>query len=505
MTQNAIDTARLLVVSREAAILRPLWSMGESNSWQLETAGTGWEAMERLQSGLAPDLLLLDLSKNDGDSMHILRWLRRLRPELPIILISHPEDGGRRKEALRLGAQDYLVRPFTDAELEHAIQKHLSGPNHDTELNFGSEDVEQLGEDVFFVGASPAMRKLRAQAELLGETNVPVLVLGESGSGKDTVAHLIHSLSVRSGFQFAKVNCAALPADLLESELFGQERDAAAIGGARVRPGKFELCDKGTVLLDEIVEMPLEVQSKLMQLLQTKQLQRTGSSGAIDVDVRIIASTSENVERAVSERRLREDLYYRLSAFTVQVPPLRQRRDEIPLLLQHFMHHLAKHYSLPARGFSPALVEACRSHSWPGNLKEMESFVKRYLVMGDNDLTMGDPAHNFVREGVDVRRNSHSVAEAVESGQRSAPASLKAIVQSVKLEAEKNAIAAALEKTRWNRKAAARLLKVSYRTLLYKIEQYRMTAPDISSSNGNGKSNGHGSNGNGFGVSGRVS
>jgi len=504
MTQNAVETARLLVVSREAAILRPLWSLGESNSWQLETAGTGWEAMERLQSGSAPDLLILDLPKDDSDSLHILRWLRRLRPELPIVLISYAEDIGRRKEALRLGAQDYLVRPLSDAQLEHSIQRHLSSTVQNAELDLASEDVERVSEDAFFVGASPAMRKLRAQAELLAETNVPVLILGESGSGKDTVAHLIHNLSVRSGMPFAKVNCAALPGDLLDRELFGQGSNGHS-GSQGFKAGKLELCDRGTVLLDEITEMPAELQTKLVKLLQTKQFDRSGSGIAASVDVRILAATTANVERAISERKMREDLYYRLSAFTVQVPALRNRKDEIPLLLQHFMHHLAKHYNLPARGFSSSVVEACQSHSWPGNLKELESFVKRYLVMGDDELSMSGPGHASNGDPETPYVSRFPVAGLTEPGQRSAPASLKAIVQGVKLEAERNAIAAALEQTRWNRKAAARLLKVSYRTLLYKIEQYHMTAADTASLVGNGaRINGSG-NGNGIKVNGRVS
>ena len=502
MAENAIETARLLVVSREPAILRPLWSMGEANSWQLETAGSGWEAMERMQSGVTPDLLLLDLPRNDGDSLHILRWLRRLRPELPIILISHPEDAGRQKEAIRLGAKDFLIRPLTDEQLEQAITKHLS-VDAGEELEFGSEDIEKLSEDVFFVGASPAMRKLRAQAELLAEANVPVLILGEAGSGKDTVAHLIHKLSVRSGFPFAKVNCAAMPADLLETELFGCERDSSVIP-PRIKAGKLEGCDKGTILLDEIVEMPVALQAKLVQLLQTKQFVRPGNGTVVSADVRILASTSAHVERAIAERKLREDLYYRLSAFTVQVPPLRQRKDEIPLLLQHFMHHLAKHYSLPSHTFSPAVVEACQTHSWPGNLKELESFVKRYLVMGNHDLTMGNGELELDREnGIEAGSSNRTTqtgngADSRRTGQDS----LKAIVQSVKLEAEKNAIAAALEKTRWNRKAAARLLKVSYRTLLYKIEQYHMSASDVVPFPGR---NGTKTNGNGTKTNGRVS
>jgi two-component system response regulator AtoC len=495
VAENAIETIRLLVVSREPAVLRPLWSIGESNSWHLETAGSGWEAMERVQSGTAPDLLLLDLPRGDADSLHILRWLRRLRPELPIVLIAYPEDASREREAIRLGAQDYLVRPVDDQQLEQTIRRHLSSTHQNPGADITSADVEHLSAEAFFVGASPVMRKLRAQAELLAEASVPVMILGESGSGKDTVAHLIHKLSVRSGFPFVKVNCAALPGDLLESELFGYEHSASN-GGLRIKPGRFELCDKGTILLDEISEMPAELQAKLIQVLQGKQFARPGSQVMVDVDVRIIAAITANDERAMFERRLREDLYYRLSAFTIQVPPLRQRRDEIPLLLQHFMRQLAKHYKLQPRAFSPSVVEACQAHSWPGNLKELENFVKRYLVSERSTDAQAHELGSF-DHGID----SHFSGNERSTGQ-SSQGSLRSLVQSVKLEAERNAIAAALDQTGWNRKAAARLLKVSYRTLLYKIEQYHMSASDaVPFAGGNGTK----SNGNGFKGNGRVS
>jgi two-component system response regulator AtoC len=503
VAENTIETTRLLVVSREPAVLRPLWSIGESNSWHLETAGSGWEAMERVQSGATPDLLLLDLPRGDADSLHILRWLRRLRPELPIILIAYPEDASREKEAIRLGAQDYLIRPVEDRRLEQVIRRHLSSIYENPGTDITSEDVEQLSAEAFFVGASPVMRKLRAQAELLAEANVPVMILGESGSGKDTVAHLIHKLSVRSGFPFVKVNCAALPEDLLESELFGHEHEASN-GSPRTKPGRFELCDKGTILLDEISEMPAGLQAKLIHVLQTRQFARPGSNVMVDVDVRIIAAITASDERAAFERRLREDLYYRLSAFTVQVPPLRQRRDEIPFLLQHFMHHLAKHFNLQPRAFSASVLDACQAHSWPGNLKELESFVKRYLVMGDKNLGPGERSHDAETHDAESfdRGIDPSYAGNEPSATRSNLGSLKSLVQSVKLEAERNAIAAALDKTGWNRKAAARLLKVSYRTLLYKIEQYHMHASDPAPFAGG---NGIRTNGNGFKSNGRVS
>ena len=501
MPENLTDTVRLLVVSREPSVLRPLWSVGESNSWHLETAGSGWEALERIQSGTDPDVLLLDLPRGDADSLHVLRWLRRVRPELPIILLSHAEDIAREKEAMRLGAQDFLVRPFEEQRLESVIRRHLSC-SIDEPSGFTSENIEQLSEDAFFLGASPIMQKLRAQAELLAQADVPVLIVGEPGSGRDTTARLIHKLSVRSGFRFLKVNCAALSGDLLERELFGYAGDFSKKNDLPI-PGKLELCERGTILLDEIVEMPLSLQEKLFRVMQEKQLLRPGTTEYVDVDVRILAAGNINIDRAPSEQKLREDLYYRLSAFTVHVPALRQRRDEIPVLLQHFMHKLSRHYGLPPREFSPAVLEACQRHSWPGNVRELESFVKRYLMIGDDELNGSDRAENDLfgtYEPSSLLSNGSSTSKYQFEGLGNGK-SLKSLINDVKSEAERNAIAAALERTGWNRKAAARLLKVSYRTMLYKIEQYQMTASDsysIPLVGGNGfKGNGNSLKGNG--------
>jgi len=236
-------------------------------------------------------------------------------------------------------------------------------------------------------------------------------------------------------------------------------------------------------LLDEIAEMPRGLQNRLMQILQDKGLSRSGSDKP--VDVRILAATSASIERAIAERKLREDLYYRLSAFTVQVPPLRQRRNEIAVLLQHLMHKLARHYGLPAREFSPAMVNACQQYSWPGNVKELESFVKRYLVAGNTQLALSDLNPDLAASRPENGR-SVSAAERTMMTRTAGPVernesglkSLKCLIQDVKWEAERNAIGTALQKTGWNRKAAARLLQVSYRTLLYKIDQYHMSASE---------------------------
>jgi DNA-binding NtrC family response regulator len=465
---------RLLVVTRESAVLRPLWSVGESNSWQIESATDGWGAMERVQSGTTPDLLILDLPRSDSDGLHFLRWLCRLRPELPVIVLCDRDDSPTPREALRLGAREYILKPVEDHALENAIRTQVSKRSENVGAEITSDDMVAFGSDSFFVGASPVMRKLRVQAELLAQSDSPVLILGETGSGKETAARLIHQLSVRSGFKFTKINCAALPSDLLEAELFGYEGNGT--NPVRPKAGKLELCENGTILLDEVPEMPRSLQAKLLQVLQSGKFSRPGSRTTVAVDVRILTASTSNLESAISSRKLRDDLYYRLSGHILHVPPLRERREELPLLLHHFMRYMAKRYALSPRTFSPAVLEACQLHGWPGNLQELENFVKRFLLAGSKELPFAN--------GADLQHSAKSAMPFFEAESAARPPqmeivarssdSLKSLVQAVKLEAEKSAIIAALQKTGWNRKAAARLLKVSYRTLLYKIDQYRL-------------------------------
>jgi DNA-binding NtrC family response regulator len=272
-----------------------------------------------------------------------------------------------------------------------------------------------------------------------------------------------------------------MPGHLLEVELFGRTIGSAGSETVRFTPGKLETGERGTLLLEEITELPLELQSRLLRVLQDKQASGFGDSRSAGTHVRILATSSVKLDRALAESHLREDLYYRLSAFTVHVPPLRQRKDEIKALLEYSMHKMARYYGLSAREFTPSVLQACVSHSWPGNLKELEAFVKRYLVAGDKEFTLGGPELDSRRGGngsfaPNQSRPSYLDIEPAPSDTE--PKSLKSLIQSVKSEAEKNAIAAALEKTGWNRKAASRMLKVSYRTLLYKIEQYHMSASD---------------------------
>jgi two-component system response regulator AtoC len=279
------------------------------------------------------------------------------------------------------------------------------------------------------------------------------------------------------------VNCAALPSDLLERELFGYVRTSAT-ATSPTRLGKLELCAKGTILLDEIIEMPLDLQCKLLQVLRNKRFTKPGSSSSIEVDVRILATSPTNMEREITEHRLLPDLYDYLRPYTIHVPPLRERGEELPFLSRHFMHMLAKKYGLSPRDYSPAILETWQDYHWPGNLRELEHCVKRYLMVGDKELAFERNRSNPDGEahGAALTRSRGAVQPAPSSGQPIMGItdfkSLRSLLQSVKSETEKNAIAVALDKTGWNRKAAARALRVSYRSLLYKIEQYHMASPD---------------------------
>lgn len=477
MKHNPTQTVSLLVVTRDPSILRPLWSVAEFNAWHLETAGNGWEALERIQSGMSPDILLLELTDADGDALHILRWLRRLRPALAIIALSHTKDALKQREAVRLGAQDSVIHPFDEQKLESAIQRQLSVANVGTE--FTSKDIEQFNDDNFFLCTSPAMHRLRTQAELLAQSDVPILITGEPGTGRTTTARLVHTLSLRSGFTFHSVDCANLPEDLLERELFGSGGQAR---NSNLRTtGKVELSNRGTLFLNGIAELPIDLQAKLFQLIQEKQFVRPGTDTRVAVNPRILAASDVNVEQDLLGNKLREDLYYRLSTFTLHVPPLRERKEEIPFLLHHFMHKLAKYYAVPARQFSAAVLEACQRYNWPGNVRELESFAKRYLMIGDENLDCGRQPPSSNRWPLSATPHA-GIVKPLSDDSESEPEnkSLKVLIRDMKSEAERNAIAVALEKTGWNRKAAARLLKVSYRTILYKIDQYHLKATGYS-------------------------
>ena len=343
-------------------------------------------------------------------------------------------------------------------------------------------EIERINEELYFIAASPATRRLRTQAELLSQTDVPVLITGEAGSGKTTAAQLIHSLSIRSSFPFMRVKCAALTSDLLENELFGYEHTSAS-GRPESTPGKFEQCAKGTILLDEFDAIPDAVQRRLLKLLETGEFVRCSGKSPIRADVRIIAATGSDLELAAAEKRVQEELFYRLSVFELRVPPLRERHEEIPMLLGHLMNRLARRYGVPAPRFSSALLDSCQQYAWPGNLRELENFAKRFLAHGDEAAALRElqsrPDYGFASKGENGNGNGHAKngSHPLNVHASEEKSSLKLLVRNAKGETERGAIADALEHTHWNRKAAARLLNVSYRALLYKIQEYGLVPP----------------------------
>src|SRR5882762_10508569 len=459
------ETAKILLVDDEPAMLRYIRTLLEVDDYKVETASTGEEALLRVDKGLEPDLVLLDVLMPGIDGLETLEQLRQKRPGVKVVMLSCVNDTKKVVQAMRLGAQDYLTKPFQKAELDAVIDQCLG----QGKAVVGGE-VEEVGEDTFFIAASPAMRKIRSQAALVAHVDIPVLLLGESGTGKEVLARLIHKLSQRAHRTFLKVNCAAVPADLLESELFGYEAGAFT-GATHPKPGKFELCNKGTILLDEIGEMPPLLQAKLLHVLQDQTFSRLGSRSVIKVDVRILAATNINIPEALATKRLREDLYYRLNAFTMSLPPLRERKEEVPILLKHFMSRMSERYARAPLPLSPAMMDACLKHPWPGNLRELSNFVKRYLVLGDEILAVAE-LQPKPDGGSGARTDSAGRAAAASAEGGGGAGGLKSLARNAKDEAEAEAISRALEETNWNRKQAAVLLKISYKALLYKIRQY---------------------------------
>jgi two-component system response regulator AtoC len=380
----------ILLVDDEPSVLRYTKTLLEIDNYRVETAASGEEALTRMRHGPAPNVIVLDLVMPGMDGLQTLEGCRKIWPEQKVVMVSCLNDTRKAVQAIKLGAADYLTKPFQAQQLQDAVRRALTGAHDDTRPKQPSpkdaEVIENLDDELFFLAASPAMKQIRAQAALIAKVDVPVLLLGESGVGKEIVARLIHKLSARANQKMVKVNCAALPVELLESELFGYEAGAFT-GALKSKPGKFELAHKGSIFLDEIGEMSPALQAKLLHVLQDGQFSRLGGRSSTSVNARVLAATNIDVQSAIAEKKFREDLYYRLNTVTMTIPPLRERREEIPLLLTYFMDRLAKKLCKPPLPVSERLVDECLRYHWPGNVRELANFVKRYLVLGDEALS----------------------------------------------------------------------------------------------------------------------
>ena len=459
----------------------------------------------------APDAVLLDVMMPGLDGLATLRALKASRPEAQVIMLSGRNQASTIVEAVRLGAADYVVKPddpegLGEIALDVAIKNAIEKNRLVSEL---SELRQQLSddEDRAVWGNSEKMRGIAQVIEQVADSDVTVLLRGESGVGKELVSRAIHQRSTRRNRPFVKVNCAALPAELLESELFGHERGAFT-GAATTRIGKFEQADGGTLMLDEIGEMKPALQAKLLHVLQDAEFTKLGSNKRINVDVRVVAATNRDLEKMMADGEFREDLYYRLKVIEVTVPALRERRDEIATLTDFFVARYSRKYNRPTRPISEELRQLFATYGWPGNIRELENMIKRVVILQDEQLVVREIQSNMQRavaQPAMVAAAAPAVAMAAagvmpgvpgsvvpigispfpapsepepdESADESEPVaeegggSLAAVAKAASIKAERAAIEHTLRQVHWNRRKAAQILGVSYTSLLNKIKE----------------------------------
>ena len=438
--------------------------------YDVRIAASGEEAVAVFRE-LPPDLVTLDVMLPGISGLDTLRELRALAPEVPIIMLSGHGRTQTIVGAVRMGAVDFLRKPFEPEELETAFTRALlrrddAEPAEELpsprKLEPGSRSSARIS------GRSAQMRHVHDVIDHVSDTDITVLIRGESGSGKEVFAQAIYEKSSRADCPFVKVNCAALPSELLESELFGYERGAFT-GAERRKLGKFEIADTGTIFLDEISEMHPSLQAKLLQVLQDGQFARLGGERDVKVDARVIAATNCDLEASVREGKFRDDLFYRLNVVTLNIPPLRERPDEIELLTDHFLRRYAVEYGKEYRDASPELRECFAFYGWPGNVRELENLVKRLVVLGDERAVIDEVRSRLVEPSpTEANGAERSELDRFMKGEVG-HVSLKRIARDAAQAAERCLIEKVLQRTRWNRKEAAQILQISYKALLYKM------------------------------------
>jgi DNA-binding NtrC family response regulator len=423
--------------------------------------------------GELPDVVLLDVMMPGMDGIATLRSLKAAHADLQVIMLSGRVNAPTIVEALSLGAVNYVVKPddpdgLGEIALEAALNQAMEKRQLVSELTELRRQVNDDQARAFFWERSDTMRSIAVMVDRVADNDVTVLVRGESGVGKELVARAIHDRSARHTRPFVKVNCAALPDELLESELFGHEKGTFT-GATATRIGKFEHADGGTLLLDEIGEMKAGLQAKLLHVLQDGEFSRLGGNKRVAADVRIIAATNRDLESMLRRSEFREDLYFRLKVIEIVVPPLRERRDEILQLFEFFVGKYSKRYNRPEPSVTPPLLEALQTYSWPGNIRELENIVKRFVILQDEALLLRD------LEGVDLRGQAPPPRAQEVAAPEEAPASagsLAEVARKAMVQAERDLIVPTLRRVRWNRRKAASLLGISYKTLLNKIKEH---------------------------------
>jgi len=447
----------VLIVDDDQSFRTYVTLLLRGREYPVEALENGDQLIARLKSAKIPSVILLDVLLPDSDGIEVIGKIKAMGVSVPVIMLSGVGHVRTVVEAMKLGASDFLMKPFDDSTLERAI-------NNAVELSQTPERVAATPivaeEPDGFVTRNPKMRRLADIVKRVAGTDVPILIAGESGVGKEVMARYAHHHSERRDRPFLKVNCAALPQDLLESELFGYERGAFT-GAITDKPGKFELAHTGTLLLDEIGEMSPLLQAKLLHVLQDGTFSRLGGRKTTRVDARVIAATNINIEEAVAKGKFREDLYFRLNVIRVDLPPLRERREDIPELCNHFIEKYREQYKSQSRELPAELMSRFVQYQWPGNIRELENFIKRFLVLPNHESFLTD----FNVSG--IAAVEEKVVVATPPG-----ASLLAVSAAAADRAERELVRRVLGETRGNRKQAALKMNICYKALLNKLKRW---------------------------------
>ncbi|MBW2275755.1 MAG: sigma-54-dependent Fis family transcriptional regulator [Deltaproteobacteria bacterium] len=464
------ERLRVLVIDDDPGVREYMEALVSRQGYEVFAAVDGEEALAKV-GDMRPDLITLDVVLPGIDGLATLAELKKKLPDVPVVMLSGHGQARNIVEAMRLGASDFLRKPFEVEELELAFQKALEKRALKQEVELLRSRARTESELLMLTGGNAKMREVTEVIEQVADTDITVLVRGESGTGKELVARTLFQLSNRREKPFVKVNCAALPSELLESELFGFEKGAFT-GAQKRKLGKFEFANNGTIFLDEISEMHPSLQAKLLQVLQDGEFSRLGGEADVKVDTRIIAATNRDLEAAVRDASFREDLFYRLNVVTIVIPPLRDRRDSIPVLVDHFLQANSERYKKEVRPLSAETLGVFMQYHWPGNVRELENMIRRIVVLGTEQAVLDEIALRGKQEkreeaptemlGLEALGADFSDGEGID---------LKAISRRAAQVAEKRVIEKVLGHTRWNRKEAAERLQISYKALLYKMKE----------------------------------